>query len=62
MASRCVPLIRPVAAMDTEIGRVIQQLKDAGEWYNTMVFFSSDNGAEGTLQVFATVRDAPLTS
>lgn len=34
--------------MDAEIGRVIQWLKDNDEYDNTFIFFSSDNGAEGT--------------
>jgi arylsulfatase len=38
-----------VTVMDQEIGRVIKYLEDAGELDNTFVFFSSDNGAEGSL-------------
>lgn len=38
-----------VDRMDENIGRVFQQLKDAGEWDNTFVVFMSDNGAEGAV-------------
>ncbi|BGP55795.1 hypothetical protein JCM8202_005639 [Rhodotorula sphaerocarpa] len=37
-----------IEVMDAEIGRVIQWLKDNDEYDNTFIFFSSDNGAEGT--------------
>lgn len=33
--------------MDTNIGRLVQHLKDIGEYNNTMIVFMSDNGAEG---------------
>lgn len=36
-----------VDVMDQNIGRVIQQLKDSGQYDNTLVIFISDNGAEG---------------
>ncbi|OJJ42558.1 hypothetical protein ASPZODRAFT_137186 [Penicilliopsis zonata CBS 506.65] len=36
-----------VDRMDWNIGRVIQYLKDTGEYDNTFVLFMSDNGAEG---------------
>jgi arylsulfatase A-like enzyme len=38
-----------VEVMDTHIGRVIDYLTSIGELDNTFVFFSSDNGAEGSL-------------
>jgi arylsulfatase len=38
-----------VEVMDAEIGRVIDYLQETGEIDNTFVFFSSDNGAEGSL-------------
>lgn len=38
-----------VDRMDENIGRVFQQIKDAGEWDNTFVLFMSDNGAEGAV-------------
>lgn len=34
--------------MDQAIGRVIQTLKDTGEYDNTVVLFLADNGAEGS--------------
>ncbi|GGZ24633.1 N-acetylgalactosamine-6-sulfatase [Echinicola pacifica] len=34
-----------VVGMDDGIGRVIQKLKDTGEYANTLIFFYSDNGA-----------------
>ena len=33
--------------LDRYVGRVIDYLKDIGEYENTLVFFMSDNGAEG---------------
>ena len=36
-----------VDALDENIGRLIQYLKDAGEYDNTFILFFSDNGAEG---------------
>ena len=35
-----------VSCLDYEIGRIITQLKDSGEWKNTLVIFSTDNGGE----------------
>lgn len=40
-----------VEVMDANIGRVIDFLQQTGQLDNTFVFFSSDNGAEGNLQV-----------
>ncbi len=34
-----------ITRMDLEIGRVIKQLKDIGEFDNTLILFASDNGA-----------------
>lgn len=36
-----------VDRMDENIGRVLQYLKDTGEYDNTVICFMSDNGAEG---------------
>lgn len=36
-----------VEQMDASIGRVLQHLKDIGEYDNTMIVFMSDNGSEG---------------
>lgn len=36
-----------VEAMDAQIGRVIAHLKQIGEYDNTVIFFMSDNGADG---------------
>ena len=33
--------------MDHHIGRVVQHLKDIGEYENTLIIFLSDNGVEG---------------
>ena len=37
--------------MDIEIGRVFQQIKDMGQWENTLVIFLSDNGASAEIMV-----------
>ena len=34
-----------ISRMDAEIGRVIQQLKEMGQYDNTLILFASDNGA-----------------
>ncbi|MFJ4290726.1 arylsulfatase [Cupriavidus sp. NPDC089707] len=36
-----------VEAMDAEIGRVVEHLKQTGQYDNTLIFFMSDNGADG---------------
>ena len=36
-----------VENMDTNIGRVVDHLKETGQWENTVVVFFSDNGPEG---------------
>ena len=36
-----------VDALDENIGRLVQYLKDTGEYKNTFILFLSDNGAEG---------------
>lgn len=38
-----------VQRMDTQIGRVLSQLRSTGELDNTFIIFMSDNGAEGLL-------------
>ncbi|KAH8586026.1 arylsulfatase [Bisporella sp. PMI_857] len=38
-----------VQRMDTQIGRILQYLRNSGELNNTFVLFMSDNGAEGML-------------
>jgi arylsulfatase A-like enzyme len=42
-----------VENMDRNIGRLIQYLRNTGRYDNTMVVFTSDNGAEGTASQFA---------
>ncbi|GJM12541.1 MAG: arylsulfatase [Pseudohongiella sp.] len=37
-----------VDAMDTHIGRLMDYLKEIGEYENTLFIFTSDNGAEGS--------------
>lgn len=39
-----------VTAMDHNVGRLIQSLKDAGQWDNTILIFTSDNGGLTTLE------------
>ena len=39
--------------MDRNIGRLVQHLKDTGRYDNTMFVFASDNGAEGSVSIFA---------
>ena len=36
-----------VSRMDHSVGRLIEKLKEAGEYDNTLILFLSDNGAEG---------------
>jgi arylsulfatase A-like enzyme len=36
-----------ITAMDEQIGRLVRELKKLGEWENTIIFFTSDNGPEG---------------
>ncbi|WP_297086526.1 sulfatase-like hydrolase/transferase [uncultured Draconibacterium sp.] len=36
-----------VAGMDVGIGKVIEKLKETGEYENTLIFFYSDNGGHG---------------
>lgn len=38
-----------VTRMDTEIGRIIDQLKKMGEYENTLILFASDNGASAEI-------------
>ena len=40
-----------VDRMDQEIGRVIKQLKEMGEFDNTVIFFLSDNGASAEILI-----------
>lgn len=42
-----------VENMDRNIGRLIQYLKDTGRYDNTLIVFTSDNGAEGAGSQFA---------
>jgi arylsulfatase len=34
-----------VDSLDANVGRLVADLKDAGEWENTLFIFLSDNGA-----------------
>lgn len=36
-----------VDEIDHNVGKIVQYLKDAGQYDNTMIMFMSDNGAEG---------------
>ena len=40
-----------VDRMDQEIGRLIKQLKEMGQYENTLMFFASDNGASAEIMV-----------
>lgn len=40
-----------VEAMDTEIGRILDHLKNSGRWEDTLVLFLSDNGASAEIMV-----------
>ncbi len=40
-----------VDRMDQEIGRLIQQIRDMGQWDNTVVMFMSDNGCSAEMMV-----------
>lgn len=42
-----------IDAMDMHIGRLMDYLKEIGEFDNTLFIFTSDNGAEGSNVVFA---------
>jgi arylsulfatase A-like enzyme len=47
-AKRMAVYAAMVEAMDFHIGRLIQHLKDAGQYDNTIFIFASDNGSEGS--------------
>jgi arylsulfatase len=47
-----------VDRMDQEIGRIIDQLRDMGEFENTVIFFCSDNGASAEVMVRGDGYDA----
>ena len=49
-----------VENMDFHIGRLIQHLKDIGEYDNTIFIVFGDNGAEGT-DLFAMIAGTPGT-
>ncbi|MCZ7600379.1 MAG: sulfatase-like hydrolase/transferase [Gammaproteobacteria bacterium] len=53
-----------VTRMDTEIGRVVDQLKAMGEFDNTVIVFASDNGASAEQMIRGDGHDlsAPLGS
>ena len=49
-----------VANLDTHIGRLVDHLKEIGEYHNTIFIVFGDNGAEGT-DLFAMVAGTPGT-
>ncbi|MFP4381101.1 MAG: sulfatase [Candidatus Sumerlaeia bacterium] len=51
-----------VEAMDRNVGKVVDHLKETGEWENTMVVFTSDNGglATGTDKNGGVTSNMPL--
>ena len=50
-----------VDALDQNVGKVIQHLKELGEYENTIIIFLSDNGAEGVDQNFLIRRSSGTT-
>ena len=40
-----------IEQMDKDIGRVIQYLKDTGQYDNTFIFFTSDNGSSEPFEI-----------
>lgn len=40
-----------IECMDAEIGRILDSLRQSGEWENTCIFFLSDNGASAEIMV-----------
>jgi arylsulfatase A-like enzyme len=46
--------------MDMEIGRVFDQIKEMGQWENTLVIFLSDNGASAEIMVRDDGHDSSL--
>ncbi|MEI6235914.1 MAG: sulfatase-like hydrolase/transferase, partial [Planctomycetota bacterium] len=59
LARRMATYAAMVTHMDTQIGRVIRDLKEAGELDNTLVFFMSDNGACAEWEPFGFDLKAP---
>ena len=55
MAKQMAVSMAMIDYMDLEIGRLIQHLKDIGEYDNTVFIFLSDNGADGGQQDFSPV-------
>ena len=53
-----------IERMDTEIGRVIEQLKKMDAYKNTLIFFASDNGASAEQYIVGDLHDknVPLGS
>lgn len=47
-AKRMAVYAAMIEAMDTEIGRLFDYLKSTGQFENTLIVFTSDNGAEGS--------------
>lgn len=45
LARRMAVYAAAAEVMDRNIGRVMNQLKETGQWENTLIFFLSDNGA-----------------
>ncbi len=53
-----------ISRMDAEIGRIVQQLKETGDYENTLILFASDNGASAEQIIRGDKHDksAPLGS
>lgn len=45
LARRMAIYAAMIDRLDQQIGRVVEDLKEAGEWENTLIVFTSDNGA-----------------
>lgn len=46
-----------ISRMDTELARVLDQAKNAGDWENTLVVFLSDNGATAEIMIRGDLHD-----
>ena len=46
-----------VDRMDQEIGRILDKIRDMGEWENTIIFFLSDNGASAEIMIRGDMHD-----
>ncbi len=59
LLARLAGTLLAILAMDRQIGRLHDFLKDCGLEQNTLWFFSSDNGPEGRAREARTQGSAP---